>query len=209
MTNGPYQMQTGANLIVGTPAYLAPEQIHGQAASESTDQFGLGLLVYQLLTGIIPQHDEDVGTLLRRRGKDAIPSLAAVAKELPAQIVNIVYRMLAKNPAGRFDSMRSARRALQEALNRLETPSMPRSQTRLARSHAVGVPSGHRPTPAPGRVRRLSSRLVKARAASVSGASPVTAGAKVNALRKGNGIAHFFIAPVMIIITAIVCWFRP
>ena len=202
----PYAMSTGANLIVGTPAYLAPEQVRGDAATESTDQYGLGLVLYQLLTGVIPQHDEDVGLLLRRRSREVIPSVVDARPELPDQLVRIVDRMLERKPECRFDSLRSTRRALADALQRLECPATPRTPTRLAPVSGA-TPRRSRATPA--KVRRLPARNLPKPALSgqASSSAPLPAAARVKAFRAG-GISLALIAPLMVIGIAVLCWFQ-
>jgi uncharacterized protein (TIGR02265 family) len=95
--------------VAGTPAYMAPEQIRGDDIDGRTDQFGWGVLAYELLTGRLPW----------KTAKDVVGFIAAVIAEQPAApstvaagippaIDAVVLRALAKKPAQRFSSMLAA-----------------------------------------------------------------------------------------------------
>jgi eukaryotic-like serine/threonine-protein kinase len=99
---------TGTGVSIGTPAYMAPEQLAGDAnVDERVDIYSLGTLAYELLTGHTPFHDRTPQKLIAAQILDAPPPIAGVRAELNA----LVVRCLAKEPGARPRSPATARRA--------------------------------------------------------------------------------------------------
>jgi len=92
---------TGTGDLLGTPRYMAPEQARGEAADERTDVFGLGTLLYELLTLRQPHTGDDVVPLLRAAGGSRIPPLALGDPRAPRALQRIVDRACAFRPAAR------------------------------------------------------------------------------------------------------------
>jgi len=94
-----------AGEILGTPAYMAPEQASGADLGPTTDVYAVGVMLYELLSGRLPYPDEggSLATVLRHINEDATP-LADVAPAVPAAIAEVVMRAIARNPAERFDT---------------------------------------------------------------------------------------------------------
>ena len=96
------EFRTATGQIVGTPAYMAPEQITGGEITPQVDLYATGLLAYELLAGRHPFHDTDAPmALLMHHVSDEPPSLASVRPDLPPGVVAWVHAMLAKYPAAR------------------------------------------------------------------------------------------------------------
>ena len=97
---------TLTGVIVGTPAYLAPEQVRGETADFRTDLYALGLLLYELAAGINPFVDKSLtGTIARIVEQDPLP-LSAVQPQSVAGLDRIVQVCLHKDPARRYKSTR-------------------------------------------------------------------------------------------------------
>ena len=113
--------RTGA--LLGTPAYMSPEQAAGGPVDGRSEVYSLGLVLYELLTGIRPiQRGTLVDTLSAAR-EPAIPppSLAARTREIPRGCDRLLARALARAPADRHPTMRALAgdlRALEESLTR-------------------------------------------------------------------------------------------
>ena len=96
------EYRTATGQIVGTPAYMAPEQITGGEITPQADLYAIGALAYELLAGRHPFHDTDAPmALLMHHVSDEPPSLASVRPDLPPGVVAWVHAMLAKYPAAR------------------------------------------------------------------------------------------------------------
>ncbi len=95
----PRKTRTGP---LGTPAYLSPEQIRGDAVSPRTDVYALGVMVFEGLTGRHPFSDGSIATLLERSLHDPLPSVRADRPTLPAAVDDVIAQATAKDPALRF-----------------------------------------------------------------------------------------------------------
>jgi tetratricopeptide (TPR) repeat protein len=94
--------QTG--MMLGTMEYMSPEQAQGMDVKASSDIFTVGLILYELLTGITPFHAETaIASLLMRTQKRAAP-LVDVDKNIPGPLSNIVAKCLEKEPAKRYQN---------------------------------------------------------------------------------------------------------
>ena len=107
--------QTGA--ILGTPAYITPEQVQSLPVTPQTDIYALGILLYQLLVGDHPFPESSNAELVVKHLQEPLPYVREVRPELPAALDGVIQRATAKDPAGRYpDALSLAtdfRRALQ------------------------------------------------------------------------------------------------
>jgi len=94
--------QTGA--IVGTPAYLSPEQAQGMTADFRTDIFALGLLTYELASGLNPFAATGLAAILARIIGEEPPPLSEVQPQSPPELDAILAHCLEKNPRERYQS---------------------------------------------------------------------------------------------------------
>ncbi|MHB2020349.1 MAG: serine/threonine-protein kinase, partial [Candidatus Xenobia bacterium] len=106
---------TASGSIMGTPAYMAPEQINEAELTAATDQYALGCLIFEMLTGRAPYLSDNPNTLLMKHCNAPIPSLLDWRRDVPHTVDDVVRRMLEKNPPDRFPDIASALAALQEA----------------------------------------------------------------------------------------------
>ncbi|WP_437510365.1 protein kinase domain-containing protein [Sorangium sp. So ce1099] len=98
--------------IVGTPAYLAPEQVRGDAVEARADLYALGVMLYEALTGALPHEASSVQTLLLLRSTQAPAPVRGRAPEVPEHVAAIVDRLLAPWPDDRPRSAADVRVAL-------------------------------------------------------------------------------------------------
>jgi len=111
---------TRTGQIVGTPEYMAPEQIQGGAVDARSDVYELGCLLYELCAGRPPfEGDDDVQVLYQQLHGQPSP-ISRFVPEAPARLQQVLDRALQKNPADRFQSMREMAEAL-AALEEAET----------------------------------------------------------------------------------------
>src|SRR5437660_1722062 len=98
---------TGSGAIVGTPTYMAPEQITNGAITPATDLFSVGCVLYELLTYQKPFEGETIhGVLYRVLTTDPTP-LRAMAPSIPASLERVVTKAMSKAPGDRYDKART------------------------------------------------------------------------------------------------------
>ncbi|HWH32732.1 MAG TPA: protein kinase, partial [Egibacteraceae bacterium] len=106
--------QTGT--LIGSVHYMAPELVSGKPATAATDQYGLGVLLYELLTGTQPLPAESPMAIALRHAQEAIPPPSAVNPEVPAALDAVVARATAHAAEDRFPDMESFAAALRAAV---------------------------------------------------------------------------------------------
>ncbi len=92
---------TQAGTILGTAAYLAPEQALGEEVTAAADVYSLGAVLYELLTGRPPFEAASLADLAERQRKQVIPPVRERAPGVPGQLEDVVGRCLARDPAAR------------------------------------------------------------------------------------------------------------
>lgn len=92
--------QTG--MIVGSPAYMSPEQASGADAEARSDLYSLGCVVYEMLTGQPPFTAPTAMVVMARHLLDPVPPIATARPGLPSYVTRAVERLLAKSPADRY-----------------------------------------------------------------------------------------------------------
>jgi serine/threonine-protein kinase len=131
---------TTAGLMVGTPAYMSPEQVQCHDVDGRSDLYSVGVMFYRLLTGKLPfQADTAIGMVQKQISDMPTPARHHRA-ELPAWTLTILDRALAKSPVDRYQTAEEFRAALLEAIH----------ATSLLASGALAAPkiAAHAPDPA-------------------------------------------------------------
>jgi len=113
----PTQTKTAEGIIVGTLAYMSPEQSQGKSVDARTDVFSLGVVLYEMLTGRRPFDGETPAEMLSSIIKDAP---AEMKTPVPRRLWKTVERCLAKNPVERYQSVIDLRHDLAEIREELQ-----------------------------------------------------------------------------------------
>jgi eukaryotic-like serine/threonine-protein kinase len=107
---------TETGTVLGTSDYIAPEQASGESVDARSDQYSLGVVLYELLTGDVPYPAGNPMAVAMRHLRDPVPSVRAKRPEVSPRVDAIVARALAKRPRERFPSMEGMTAALEAAL---------------------------------------------------------------------------------------------
>jgi serine/threonine-protein kinase len=107
---------TGVGSYLGTPDYMAPEQIRGQVVDGRTDQYSLGCVTFQLLTREVPFRRDTLPAVIYAHLTVPPPSLASRRPDLPAAADQVVAKAMAKTVEKRYESCGDFADALREAL---------------------------------------------------------------------------------------------
>jgi serine/threonine protein kinase/tetratricopeptide (TPR) repeat protein len=119
---------TRAGTAVGTPLYMAPEQIRGEATDARTDEFAWGVVAYELLSGKCPWRVQGTGYgTLAAIVSDEPPPLRSVAPDVPQLVIDVVSRAMSKSPKERYPSMDALVTALEPAVGASSARLLPRS----------------------------------------------------------------------------------
>jgi len=93
-----------SGVIIGSPRYMAPEQIRGERVDARTDLYALGVMLYELCAGLPPYDSPRINDLLNLHLEAAVPSVKEAVPELPLELCLLVSRLLEKRPEHRPQS---------------------------------------------------------------------------------------------------------
>ncbi len=95
---------TRTGSILGTPAYMSPEQCEGKSLTASSDLYSFGIILFEMLTNTVPFEAESPLAVLQKQIHDPIPSVADYRSDLPASVDTFLHKVLSKEPEERFSS---------------------------------------------------------------------------------------------------------
>jgi eukaryotic-like serine/threonine-protein kinase len=107
---------TSPGLVMGSAGYMSPEQASGREVDYRSDQFALGLLIYEMTTGVRPFARETTAQMMAATIDDEPEPIEQRNPDVPAHLASVVARCLAKEPAERYESTRDLARDLKQIL---------------------------------------------------------------------------------------------
>ncbi len=107
---------TKAGSVLGTAAYISPEQAHGEEATQASDIYSLGVVSYQLLAGQLPHESSSLTELALKQQNEEVKPLPSLADEVSPELDRAVSRALARDPANRYEDAYSMEDALRRAM---------------------------------------------------------------------------------------------
>lgn len=106
-----------SNIVLGTPRYMSPEQCQGHTLDTRSDIYSLGIIVYEMLSGVPPFIDTSARTLLSKHTLEPVPSLKQRRPALPTTIERVVLHALEKSPLRRPQTVHEFAEELDNAVN--------------------------------------------------------------------------------------------
>ncbi|HWB86930.1 MAG TPA: protein kinase [Bryobacteraceae bacterium] len=119
--------------LMGTPAYMAPEQVDWREPDASADLFSFGLVLYEMTVGHPPFPGASLGQMLASGSQTTLPPLSREQRNVPAGLDTLVTRLLEKDPANRPPSASE----VSCELSALADPALPARQSKLRRAYAI------------------------------------------------------------------------
>ena len=138
----PTQELTGEGRILGTVAYMSPEQAEGRAVDSRTDVFALGVMLYEMATGARPFKGETQLSVLAAILKDTPSPVSDIKRDVPRELARIIRRCLAKDPEDRYQTAKDLRNDLRAFREDLASGEL------AATTSGVNVPSATLPAAA-------------------------------------------------------------
>lgn len=107
---------TQTNSVMGSVHYLPPEQASGKGSTIKCDIYSMGILFYELLTGVLPFKGDNAVEIALKHMKDPIPSVRKQNSNIPQSVENIIIKSTAKNPKNRYNDVKEMYRDLKVCL---------------------------------------------------------------------------------------------
>ncbi|HEX3051829.1 MAG TPA: serine/threonine protein kinase, partial [Aggregatilineaceae bacterium] len=143
---------TATGNILGTPAYMAPEQWRGEPVDARTDIYSLGVMLYEMVLGRLPFSGETPYTLMYKHFNDAPPPPRELNPNLNPAIEAVILRALSKDKDARFQSGDEMAEAFDNAVRGLPQTARQTPASLVMDKTLIGdeVPAGYARTPTPG-----------------------------------------------------------
>ena len=94
--------RTRTGMVLGTPSFMSPEQMSGRRVDGRSDLYSLGVMLYQLLTGVLPHQADSMARLMYQIANDPAPDVRTLRPELSEALANVVALALEKRPEMRY-----------------------------------------------------------------------------------------------------------
>jgi serine/threonine-protein kinase len=94
--------KTKTGLVLGTPSFMSPEQIAGKKVDGRSDLYSLGVMLFQMLTGILPFRGDSMAELMYKIANEEAPDIRVIRNDIPERLASVVALALAKKPELRY-----------------------------------------------------------------------------------------------------------
>jgi serine/threonine-protein kinase len=94
--------KTRTGLVLGTPSFMSPEQIAGKKVDGRSDLYSLGVMLFQMLSGVLPFRGESMAELMYKIANEDAPDVRSIRKDIPERLANIVALSLSKRSETRY-----------------------------------------------------------------------------------------------------------
>lgn len=94
--------KTKTGLVLGTPSFMSPEQIAGKKVDGRSDLYSLGVMLFQMLAGVLPFRGDSMAELMYKIANEDAPDIRIIRKDVPERLANIVALSVSKRPETRY-----------------------------------------------------------------------------------------------------------
>lgn len=147
---------TATGAVLGTPAYLSPEQAKSTTIDGRSDIYSLGVVLYELLTGQPPYQAETPLAVVLKHLHDPLPPPRTIDPTIPEAFERVVFKAMAKNPNDRFATAGDMARALNNALLESQTQRRPETTPLPAPPPVRETPAVKTMSDAPGQTMQMA-----------------------------------------------------
>lgn len=113
---------TSKNAVIGTPAYMSPEQAQGEAVDKRSDIYSLGVILYELATGRVPFEGDHPIAIVLKLVNESWPLPTSLNPSLPRLVEQVILKAMSKTPGERYQTAGEMAEALQQALDTTDAP---------------------------------------------------------------------------------------
>jgi serine/threonine protein kinase len=196
---------TQVGSVLGTAAYLAPEQARGEEAGPKADLYALGVVTYQLISGRLPYEATSLTELALKQQQEEPPTLDTIVAAVGPELGDAVAVALALDPRERYATAREMGRALSDGAKGIAPSERPAPARGAPATHATSVLASSRRTPAP--TRAVATRRPRPGPARTK--PPVAAAASAPRTARARGRSRLFgvllaLLVVVLVVVAIV-----
>ncbi len=137
--------KTKTGLVLGTPSFMSPEQLAGKKVDGRSDLYSLGVMLFQMLAGVLPFRGESMAELMYKIANEEAPDIRIIRNELPEGLANVVALSVSKRPETRYQDGDQFAADLRAVLAELSGGSVSAAMTGTAMATSA-VPAAHEKT---------------------------------------------------------------
>jgi serine/threonine-protein kinase len=141
--------KTKTGLVLGTPSFMSPEQLAGKKVDGRSDLYSLGVMLFQMLAGVLPFRGESMAELMYKIANEAPPDVGNWRNDLPPQLGAIVSKAMSKDAQARYQDGRAFADELRGVLRGLSGSAAPGVATANSPTVSAATAGSERTQPVP------------------------------------------------------------
>ncbi len=142
--------KTKTGLVLGTPSFMSPEQLAGKKIDGRSDLYSLGVMLFQMLAGVLPFRGESMAELMYKIANEAPPDIGNWRQDLPPQLGAIVRKAMGKDVMARYQNGKQFAAELRSVLRTLSAPTASQAASaNVPLSATEAAPQSERTQPLP------------------------------------------------------------
>ena len=197
---------TQVGSVLGTAAYLAPEQARGEEAGPSADLYALGVVTYQLISGRLPYEASSLTELALKQQQEAPPTLDTIVAAVSPALADAVAVALALDPRDRYSTAREMRRALSDGAKGIAPGERHQTQRVAPATQATSVLPSSRRSASPAATRAVAVRRPRPGPPPHRAAAAAPTAAAAPRRRKGRllGLLLLLLALALVVVAVVI-----